>query len=257
MNLYLYFSGTGNTKYVVEQFSSNYEETEFKLYSIEANIKFAEEIQKAYTIILAYPIYESTMPFIMEDFLNKYEDSFKNKSLITIATQFLFSGDGGALAYYKLKKKNVRLLHSIHINMPSNLVDVNIFMNKPIEDCDKKIQKADQLIQQIVERIKCGKTIKHGRRFYSWIAGFFLQRVFAKLFTKKLRTGLKIHQDVCTRCGLCVKECPVDNLYMEKIVKTKDICTTCYRCINICPVSAISLFSKKQPRVQYKRDTYN
>ena len=258
-NLYLYFSGTGNTKYVMEKFSSLYEDTEFIIKSIEENeFNFNKAIKESNIIIIGYPIYGCTMPIIMIDFLEKYLETFRNKKIITIATQMEFSGDGAALAYYLLKKANVNILHSIHIKMPNNISDFFIFKILSSEKTDIVIRKADNKINEIVTKIKSGKTIKNGRRFYSRIVGYVMQRLVFNIFRKKMQKLISINHDKCITCKKCIEICPTNNLYLEdNLIKTKNKCTLCYRCVNSCPTQAMSLFSKKSPKVQYIRNDYN
>lgn len=260
MNLYLYFSGTGNTKYVVKKFCELYEEkNEHKIISIEDETRdFDKLIKKANIIAIAYPIYGSILPYILTDFLKTHMDSFKDKRIMTIATQALFSGDGGALPYRELKQSNVKHLHSIHVNMPSNLVDVGIFPSKPIFKTKKKVLKADAKIKKVVARIQSGKTVKDGRRWYSRTIGYLFQRGLAKGMMERLRTKVKIDNDICIKCNQCVSTCPTGNLYNEDgMIQFKNQCTLCYRCVNQCPTKAISIFSKKKPKIQYTREDYN
>ena len=259
-NLYLYFSGTGNTKYVVKKFATLYEDNnQYTVQSIEhTDFNYEDSIKKADIVVIAYPIHDSMIPFIMKEFIEEYMESFRNKKIITIATQLLFSGDGGALVYRKLKKVNVELLHSIHVNMPSNLTDVSIFKNLPLSQTGPKVKKADEKIEKVIKMIKSRKKIKDGRRFYSWFSGFFTQRLWGKLFLQSLRSKIKIDHDACINCNKCVEVCPVTNLRSENgKIEQNGICTWCYRCINTCPKQAITLFTKKAPKVQYIRKDYN
>lgn len=259
-NLYLYFSGTGNTKYVVQKIIDKYEDgDDYLLQSIEyKNINYDELIIKADTIIIAYPIYDSMLPFIVSEFLEEHLQSFRNKKVIALCTQLLFSGDGGGLPYYILKKVKVNLLHSIHINMPSNLVDVRIFPNKPLSETEKKYDKAHIKIEKVVHKIKSGQSVKDGRRWYSRALGFFIQRAYGKAFLKKLRKSVKINHELCINCDKCVEICPMDNLFDENnTISQNGKCTLCYRCVNECPAKAISIFTKKPPKVQYTRHDYN
>lgn len=259
-NLYIYFSGTGNTKYVVEEFAKKLEESNpYDIYSIESkNVDFSDLIKQAKTITIGYPIYDSMIPFIMEDFLKENLDAFEHKAIITIVTQMLFSGDGGALAKRVLKKVHVDLLHSIHIKMPGNLTDVSFFKVIPTEASMPILKKADKKIDNVIKRIRKGKYIKDGRRIYSWFLGFFTQRVWGKLFLQSLRGKIKINHDTCITCKKCIQVCPMDNLYLEdNMIKQHGMCTWCYRCINSCPEKSISLFTKKPPKVQYIRKDYH
>jgi NAD-dependent dihydropyrimidine dehydrogenase PreA subunit/flavodoxin len=252
-NLYLYFSGTGNTYYVMKNLASLYESQEYDLLSIEAkNVNFSQIIKQAKMIFIGYPIHESMMPFIMKDFLLKHKDDFQDKVISTLVTQMFFSGDGGALAYRLLKKRHVKQIHSIHINMPNNITDVSFLRPKNYDNSKHIIQKADQKIKDMVERMKNGRNIRMGCQFYSRFLGFVLQRFYAYYFYPKMRKKLKINHDTCILCKQCVHACPSHSL---KIVNQQLIadatCTVCYRCINLCPSKSLSMFSKKAPKVQY------
>ncbi len=59
--LTLYFSGTGNTKYIAEKFAEN---MQADCHSIEEEIDFASLISAADTIAICYPIYGSCVPEI-------------------------------------------------------------------------------------------------------------------------------------------------------------------------------------------------
>lgn len=259
-HLYLYFSGTGNTRHAVYEFSSKFEnDNDYHIQSIEYDdFEYDKAIKEAEIIIIAYPIHDSMLPYIMKDFLYKYMSSFKNKKIMTIATQLAFSGDGGALPYYILKKVNVKHLHSIHINMPNNLSDVPFFKMKTLDESKAFINKSNYKINEIVTRIQSGKTIRMGRKWYSWFLGFFTQRLWGILFIKSFRSKVKIDFDKCIHCNKCVKHCPTKNLTLvEGTIKIDKICTLCYRCINLCPTQAISLLLKSKPKKQYIQKDFN
>lgn len=53
----------------------------------------------------------------------------------------------------------------------------------------------------------------------------------------------------CTRCGECVKDCPVGIIVMAESVPTlkvekADFCLKCQHCLAICPVAAVSVLGK-------------
>lgn len=58
----------------------------------------------------------------------------------------------------------------------------------------------------------------------------------------------KIDNEKCTKCGLCVAECPVRIIEMEEVPfireeKEKN-CIKCQHCFAVCPTGAISIFGK-------------
>jgi len=258
MVLYLYFSGTGNTRFVVEQFSKGYSD-HYQMISIEEkNTNFQLLIQEADEIFFAYPIYGSMMPFIMSDFINQYQSLLSNKVISTIVTQILFSGDGGSLAFYLLKNQSIKKHHSIHIHMPNNATDVFFLPTKSLQDSSGKLQKVSNQITSILTAIHNGKTYHHGRRFYSWFLGFFGQRLYAIKMMNDYRSKLKIDADLCIKCGKCITACPTQNIVMKEDGLTNlTQCTLCYRCINLCPTKAISLLSKAKPKTQFIHRKYN
>lgn len=67
----IYFSGTGNSRYVIEVFLRSFEA---KAFSIE-NDNVIEEIKKHEHIVFSYPVQYSTVPKILRDFI------IENKSL--------------------------------------------------------------------------------------------------------------------------------------------------------------------------------
>ncbi|MDR0302288.1 MAG: iron-sulfur protein, partial [Treponema sp.] len=88
----LYFSGTGNTKYCVEQFLMNFDGNNAAV-SIET-----EDVCKIAgghdTIIFGHPVCFSNTPKIVHDFIVNNGNIFKGKKIFIIATMGLFSGDG-------------------------------------------------------------------------------------------------------------------------------------------------------------------
>lgn len=94
----IYFSGTGNSKYIAEKFA---DKMKIEAHSIEETIDFKSIFDKTDTIAVCYPIYGSCVTLIMREFVKKYMQFFESKKLIIFCTQMLFSGDG-AKAFARL-----------------------------------------------------------------------------------------------------------------------------------------------------------
>ncbi|HNZ53455.1 MAG TPA: 4Fe-4S binding protein [bacterium] len=51
----------------------------------------------------------------------------------------------------------------------------------------------------------------------------------------------KINASLCTNCGLCASECPVEAISENGGVHViSDACVDCGACVSVCPVEAIS-----------------
>ncbi|MBI4727724.1 4Fe-4S binding protein [candidate division TA06 bacterium] len=80
------------------------------------------------------------------------------------------------------------------------------------------------------------------------LPGGFLNRTVAGMFSHRallrhMRTGLlprkNIKNDLCTKCGLCVEQCPANVITLEPYpVFREDDCIACYQCERICPERA-------------------
>lgn len=74
----VYFSGTGNSKFIAEKFA---EKMKIESYSIEENIDFESIFNKTDTIAVCYPIYGSCVPLIMREFVKRYIQFFESKKI--------------------------------------------------------------------------------------------------------------------------------------------------------------------------------
>jgi len=102
----------------------------------------------------------------------------------------------------------------------------------------------------VCDNIKNGKVKRRGFSFMSRMLGF-PQAVFLEATERRAKRVTRIDED-CTKCGLCIEICPVNNFAMvEGEVKHNHNCTMCYRCNNKCPQKAISLIIPGKVKKQY------
>ena len=239
----LYFSGTGNTKYVLELFLKKLSESSYTICSIEED-NILDYIKQANEIVIAYPIYYSSLPKIVNDFLDTNIELFRDKKIFIITTMGMFSGDGSGLAQRKLKKVNAEIIGGLHLKMPDNICDVNLLKKSKVENANI-IKQAEIYIDDSVSTINKGLEVKQGLSFASHIAGLFGQRLYFGHIVKKYSDKIKIDDEKCIKCNKCVSLCPMENLELKDRVYTLNKCTMCYRCVNLCPTQAITLIGKK------------
>lgn len=239
----IYFSGTGNTRYCCEQFLSHYQ-NEVEMYSIEDDVAI-EIIKRESSIVFAYPVYFSTMPKIVSDYINDNKEIFKSKKIFVIATMALFSGDGAGCSARLFKKYGAEIIGGLHLKMPDCIGDEKI-LKKSVKKNREIIEKSAQKIIRSVENLEKGKTEKEGLGFFSQLVGFLGQRVWFYNKTNKYSDKLKIDKEKCIGCGLCKEICPMGNISIKmKKADGNSSCTMCYRCISYCPQKAITLLGNK------------
>jgi len=244
----LYFSGTGNTKFIAERFSSK---MHAKLYSIEEHLNFSQLIKPEKQIALLFPIYISRCPRIFREFLLKHKKDFEGKELISICTQMCFSGDGARSIFDYLDKIDYKIKYAEHINMPSNISNIKFLAPKNGKAILPKLKKACKKIDKICDNLHNGKIVKRGFNPFSRALAA-TQAPFVPKLDKKYKNNVKTNSN-CITCGLCAKICPMHNLSIEnKKVVQHNNCTFCYRCVNNCPTKAITVMAGGSITTQYK-----
>lgn len=239
----IYFSGTGNTKYCIEQFVNEIDCTASCISIEDANA--ITEIQKNDNIILAYPIYYSNLPKIMRDFIIKNHTAFKGKNVFMIATMGLFSGDGAGCSARLLARYGANITGGLHLKMPDCIGDEKV-LKKTTEQNKELVKAAQRKIKDAAQRLIDNIPTQEGIGFLYHIAGLLGQRLWFYHKTKNYSDKLKINRDKCVGCGLCGQMCPLQNLKLENGKATaKNKCTMCYRCVSNCPKQAITLLGKE------------
>lgn len=238
----IYFSGTGNTKFCTEIFLGHFSSP--RIFSIEDSAA-VPAISESSDIVFAYPVYYSSMPKIVRDFIEKNYALWRGKNIFIIATMGLFSGDGSGVSARFFKKFGANIVGGLHIKMPDCIGDVKA-LKKSYEKNLETVREAVRKTEKAAESYKNKKPTQEGLNFASHAAGLLGQRLYFYLKTKKYTNSVKIKHTVCTGCGKCEKLCPMNNI---KIVGNKavsgNMCTLCYRCFVNCPKQAITVLGSK------------
>lgn len=239
----LYFSGTGNTKHCTYKLT--------KLLDANAVVRSIEEsgIEKELNlhkdIVLGYPIYYSSLPKNMHDFLSKNASAFAGKRIFIIVTMGLFSGDGAGCAARILRKSEAVIVGGLHLKMPDCIGDV-ILLKKSLAKNRRLIQNADRKIEAAAQNIRRNKAPRKGLNIFSHLLGFLGQRLWFHSKTANYQNKPDINYQKCVSCGKCVKLCPMKNLNIaEGKLTCSGKCTLCYRCVSHCPKQALTILGKK------------
>ena len=257
--LTLYFSATGNTKYIAELFSR---QMEARCLSIEDIVNFASLIKANDTIAFCYPIYGSRVPRIMREFVIKHMADLMGKKLIIFVTQVLFSGDGARVFTDMFWEGTIDVIYAEHFRMPSNISNMPLLGVASPHRIKKYEQRAISKMSRVVHDIKQGIIKKRGfSRFSEWLGkiqgiswqGDSKSNDSIRGMELKALSGVKIHSH-CAICNLCVIICPMKNLkYHEGKITQLGNCTVCYRCVNRCPKQAITVLFHFKPKKQYRK----
>jgi ferredoxin len=245
------FSGTGNTYqialYLQKQLIAKGHHVD--LYPIE-KARNVNQLVKSYDCLgIGYPIYVSDMPLIVKELTNNLEVT-NNKRAFVFCTQYLFSGDGAALAAHELKKKGYLIRQLAHFNMPNNVTDTLGWLPKP-NNLHRLLSRKRKQVSRFVNLIDQNKKRLKGMNIFSRFLGLMQRGPFQKLESSYFSHAIKIEAG-CILCGRCVELCPTKNLEIDSgVVKENDRCQICYRCVNHCPVQVLHIDRKHLVKWQY------
>ena len=236
-----YFSGTGNTKWVCEEFCRQYERIDnATLFNIDRYYDKTEQIlecfKKADIIGFAYPIYGANIPRIFKDFLvNITNLNISNKKCFIITTVGYINAYGPYFIRNEIRKIGLSLCwHEAITYFDSTKCRNNVSI-----DIEKIRLKTSEKIEKMIRNIVNNK--KHYGGIGPWIVVGYLVRktVSGKLNQHYLK--YKVDFNKCILCMKCVNDCPVEAITYsnDRFIFSKK-CTVCFRCINKCPNDAIN-----------------
>ncbi len=239
----IYFSGTGNSRYILETFLKEYGDA-YETFAIEDPCA-VEKIRQSEELLISYPVQYSNLPKMLRDFIDENRTVWQGKKIFVIATMGMFSGDGAGVPARLLRKYGAFITGGLHVRMPDSIADEKV-LKRSSEKNKELVESAAKKAQDAAKRMRNGNPPKAGLGFWSRMAGLFGQRLYFYGKTRHYTDKLKIDPKKCIGCSACTKICPMKNLYMEgKTARASGRCTMCYRCINTCPARAVTLLGKQ------------
>ena len=230
----LYFSGTGNSRYVAERIASIINDDCINLFE-RLKVNDLSEIKTDRDFVIVSPTYGWQIPHILRDWLKQSKLS-GSKNIYFVMTCGGEIGNASKYLSRLCKEINMNYMGCAEIVMPENYIALFDAPEKSealriIENSEPDIEKSAQII--LSDKTIPEKSIGAVDRLKSSIVNtvYYPLLIHSKKFT--------VSSD-CISCGKCVKACVMNNI---KLIDGKpvwtDNCTHCMACICSCPKSAI------------------
>lgn len=254
-----YFSGTGNTWWITntlqQQLSLKKHEVEW--YSIESIgiEEVTKQIHTADHIILGFPVYGSTAPRPMLDFINLFPATDNKQAISIFATHALASGDSAYQIGLMFLRKGYVLKQTKHFVMMNNFHIPKFRFYKPKNDhrLDQLLEKTNPKVERFAEEISNEQEHIIGKNWVGHLLGS-LQRRHIDRVIQVVSKELKVEPSRCIQCGKCQRICPSKNIEMtEGAVQLGNQCVLCLRCYSQCPTAAILLGEGTKDESKYPR----
>jgi len=240
-----YFSGTGNTQFAAQELKKHFENQGHEVDS--TSIEKCDPIStKTDILCIGGPIYAGNVPeHLIRWVLRNVPDTNCGTIAIPFSTSAgLLNAFGVNSLASKLHKKGYRITA-----LPTFVMPRNFYFGK----YDKM---SDDISSQLIEKTRIETTnLVINNTFMSdetyepqkSTLGIDLLAETMSIMTRFMGKMFSANEN-CIRCGKCVKNCPKDNISLDKKLKFGLSCMMCTRCIHGCPVHAIEYGKKSYPQ---------
>ncbi len=248
----VYFTGTGNTKFLSEKLLQKFKEkevTDVELVPVEEALNDMLSFEcEDYILGIGYPVYDLMPPIIILEFINKLNITKFNNSAFVFSTYTTDPLDSNYYIIEKLQKKGFHV--AVQENFKAPGASSYFYSNPSLPIVKGKTvfkvginQQLDNFTSYILNSNNLEDIAIQYHRFHKFHQNFS-KMTFGNMFYR----NLKIDKN-CINCGQCAKSCPTANLFMQEgklIIKNSNGCMRCLRCVQICKRGAINFTSSKR-----------
>lgn len=241
----IYFSGTGNSRYVAEGVAQL---TGDECVNMADHIKKGQtgDFQSEKPYVFVTPTYAWRIPKVAASFIENSRFS-GSKAAYVVQTCGDSAANSAKYAEKLCKKCGFDYRGFAFVFMPENYIAM--FEAPDKQTASSQIEKAEKYIRSIAEAIAEGKTLSpkpvngSAKLMSSVVNPFFYMSISAKGFSVS---------DQCVGCGKCVEACPMGNVKLaDKTPVWGKNCTHCMGCICSCPAEAIEYKKKTAGKTRF------
>lgn len=243
----LYFSGTGNSRYVAGRVARALGEP---LCSLNERIKAGDysPVETGEQLMVVTPTYAWRIPRLVGDWLQKtkFPGTKRVWFLMTCGSEI-----GNAEKYNRVLSREMGLSYmgTAQVVMPENYIA--LFRVPGVEESRQIVARAEPDIDRAIAALAAGETFAPPRNnLYDRVVSGPVNPVFYALVVKDRAFAAGA---TCTGCGRCAQLCPTNNIVLRS---GKPVwggnCTHCMACISYCPTEAIEYGKKSVGKPRYR-----
>lgn len=242
----LYFTGTGNSRFVAEALGDRLEDEVVDVFDYIRR-ESAGTFESITPWVFVCPVYLSTVVRKFADFIRKSEFKGNHKAYF-VATCASAMGSAPNDCMKIAADRNLVYMGTARVQMPQNYIA--LFTMTPADECERRYEAALKEADVIASLIQKEEPIP-GKKASAieYRATKIVESWYYKSFTK---TRKFYAADSCVGCGLCEKNCPTGTITLtEGKPKWTGTCIHCMACINSCPKASIEYGKKTASKPRY------
>jgi ferredoxin/flavodoxin len=243
--LILYYSGTGNTKFACEVARAVLERAGHEV-TMETYKKSGTLLDREFDLYcFAVPVYEWAPARNVERFVNSMPRLAGRRAFILTSSAGA-KGQATNLFAKSLQDKGLTVLGDYNLICPDSWGGMRRWSHTHDSETPT-VESVRELAAFTGRMLELNAACRDGRSVglpdYSVrTTGLLLAaRLSRRAPSSRFKMGKKkVDESACTKCEVCVTNCPVGAIALGPYPEFGKECIACWRCINTCPVDCIT-----------------
>ena len=216
----IYFSGTGNTKFVACNMKKELEDR--NIYTDLINIEKDTVLPCNYKyIIIGGPIYVDLYPDMLVNYIRKNLYGYTGRCML-FSTQ---SSNVPSSAFQDVldRASFLNVKYCQYIQMPNNFYNF-MFKKTPKEEEAKRIKEAINFSSKALEEFLSDREKIYHTNFLKVYFARAVYKIFYPHMAKRLTKNIEIDLNKCIHCRICEIKCPRKSINLSNKVSFNDKC---------------------------------